>query len=134
MAWSCITVVVIGLAVLWPLQALRSPMVLYDGFAIWTLHSLFIYGGHGVYRQRLDESRAPLPDPNYPPLVPATGALGFVAQGGVDLRLAGEIHDRAAQCVRPGCSGLRHRRDNGRCHPASASSSRACLLPEPASV
>jgi hypothetical protein len=87
-AWSCITVVVIGLAVLWPLQALRSPILAYDGFAIWTLHSLFIYGGHGVYQSALTNPAYRFSNPNYPPLVPATGALGFVAQGGVDLRLA----------------------------------------------
>lgn len=87
-AWSCITVVVIGLAVLWPLQALRSPILAYDGFAIWTLHSLFIYGGHGVYHSALTNPVYRFSNPNYPPLVPATGALGFVAQGGVDLRLA----------------------------------------------
>ena len=87
-AWSCLTVVVIGLAVLWPLQALRSPILAYDGFAIWTLHSLFIYGGHGVYQSALTNPVYRFSNPNYPPLVPATGALGFVAQGEVDLRLA----------------------------------------------
>jgi hypothetical protein len=86
--WSWVTVAVIALAAAWPLQVLRAPLLGYDGFAIWTLHSLLIYGGHGVYQGALTDPGYLFSQPNYPPLVPATGALGFVAEGGVDLRLA----------------------------------------------
>lgn len=87
-AWSWVTVVVMALAVTWPLQVLRTPILGYDGFAIWTLHSLFIYGGHGVYQGALTNPVYRFSNPNYPPLVPASGAIGFVVEGGVDLRLA----------------------------------------------
>ena len=87
-AWSCVTVVVIALAVAWPLQALRAPILAYDGYAIWTMHSLFIYGGHNILQSALTNPVYRFSNPNYPPLVPASGALAFVAEGGVDLRLA----------------------------------------------
>ena len=86
--WSVLTVVVIGLAVLWPLQALRAPVIAYDGYAIWTLHSLFIYGGHGVFLSDLTNPAYGFSNPNYPPLVPASGALGLAAAGDADVRLA----------------------------------------------
>ena len=86
--WSFVTVIVIALAVLWPLQALRAPVIAYDGYAIWTLHSLFIYGGHGSFLSDLTNPAYAFSNPNYPPLVPASGALGFAATGDVDFRLA----------------------------------------------
>jgi hypothetical protein len=86
--WSLATVAVMAFAAAWPLQVLRTPILGYDGFAIWTLHSLFMYGGHSVYHGALTDPVYRFSNPNYPPLVPATGALGFVAEGGVDLRLA----------------------------------------------
>jgi hypothetical protein len=86
--WSWATVAVMALAAGWPLQVLRTPVLGYDGFAIWTLHSLFIYGGHSVYVGALTDPVYRFSNPNYPPLVPATGALGFVTEGGIDLRLA----------------------------------------------
>jgi len=86
--WSWATVAVMALAAAWPLQVLRAPLLGYDGFAIWTLHSLFIYGGHSVYHGALIDPDYGFSYPNYPQLIPATGALGFVAEGGVDLRLA----------------------------------------------
>ena len=52
------------------------------------MHSLFMYGGHNVLQSALTNPVYRFSNPNYPPLVPASGALGFVAEGGVDLRLA----------------------------------------------
>ena len=92
--WSWATVAVMALAGAWPLQVLRAPLLGYDGFAIWTLHSLFIYGGHSIYQGALTNPDYLFTQPNYPPLVSATGALGFVAEGGVDLRLAGNFSRR----------------------------------------
>jgi len=89
--WSVVTLVVMALAVLWPLQALRVPVIAYDGYAIWTLHSLFVYGGHAVLQSDLTNPAYHFSNPNYPLLIPATGALGFVAEGGTDLRLASII-------------------------------------------
>lgn len=89
--WSCLIVVVIAAAVAWPLQALRSPIIGYDGYAIWTLHALFVYGGHHLLRGDLTNPAYAFSNPSYPPLVPAGGALGFYANGGPDLRLAAVI-------------------------------------------
>ena len=86
--WSWATVAVMALAAGWPLQVLRTPILGYDGFAIWTIHSLFIYGGHSVYQGALTDPVYRFSNPNYPPLVSATGALGFEAEGGIDLWLA----------------------------------------------
>jgi hypothetical protein len=86
--WSWATVAVMALAAAWPLQVLRTPILGSDAFSVWTLHSLFIYCGHNVYEGALTDPVYGFSYPNYPQLVPATGALGFVAEGGVDLRLA----------------------------------------------
>ena len=86
--WSWATVAVMALAAAWPLQVLRAPILGYDAYAIWTLHSMFIYGGHNVLQGTLTDPIFIFSQPNYPPLVPATGALGFVSEGGIDLRLA----------------------------------------------
>jgi hypothetical protein len=86
--WSWATVAVMALAAAWPLQVLRAPILGYDAYAIWTLHSMFIYGGHNVLQGSLTDPIYIFSQPNYPPLVPATGALGFVSEGGIDLRLA----------------------------------------------
>jgi len=87
-AWPIFTVTVIGLALLWPLQALRAPVIAYDGYGIWTLHSLFIYGGHSSFLNDLTNPAYRFSNPNYPPLVPASGALGFAVTGDSSFRLA----------------------------------------------
>ena len=67
-----------ALAAGWPLQVLRAPILGWHGLAIWTLHSIFIYGGHSVLPGWLTDPIYIFSQPNYPPLVPATGVLGFV--------------------------------------------------------
>jgi hypothetical protein len=89
--WSCFTVIVMALAVSWPLQALRAPSIGYDGYAIWTLHSLFIFGGHTTFLSDLTNPEYAFSNPNYPPLVPASSALSFVINGGVNLRVAVDV-------------------------------------------
>ncbi len=86
-AWSWLTVLVVIAAVAWPLQALRSPLVSVDGYAIWTLHALLIYGGHHTLLGLADRVYL-FSNPDYPPLVPASGAVAFVSEGHVDIRLA----------------------------------------------
>ncbi len=85
--WSWLTVVAVIVAVAWPLQALRSPIISYDGYAIWTLHALLIYGGHHTLLGLANRVYV-FSNPDYPPLVPASGALAFVSEGHVDIRLA----------------------------------------------
>ncbi len=85
--WAIVTVVVVAAAALWPLQALRAPAIGFDANAIWLLHSLFIYGGHSAMLAPL-HNRLYLPSNlDYPPLVPASGALAFVVKGSSDLDL-----------------------------------------------
>jgi hypothetical protein len=86
--WSWITILAVTGAVAWPLQALRNPMIFDDGLAIWTLHSIFIYGGHHAFLSGLKNPAYNFSNPDYPPLVPASGAIAFVSQGRVDIRLA----------------------------------------------
>ena len=86
--WPWITVLVIAGAVAWPLRALHVPIIVYDGRAIWTLHSLLIYGGHHTYLAALKNPTYAFSNPGYPPLVSATGALGFAIHGGTDIHLA----------------------------------------------
>jgi hypothetical protein len=86
--WSILTVMVMAVAVAWPMQALKSPIIVWDGYAIWTLHALFIYGGHGSFPADLTNPVYQFSNPSYPPLIPAGGALSFAAAGDADLRLA----------------------------------------------
>jgi len=86
--WPWITLLVVVAAVVWPLHALRNPIVLTDGYAIWTLHSIFIYGGHDTFLSGLKNPVTTFSNPGYPPLVPASGALAFIGEGRVDIRLA----------------------------------------------
>ena len=65
-----------------------GPIVVYDARAIWTLHSLFIYGGHNTYLAALKESSVWCSNPDYPPLVSASGAIGLAVDRGSDLHLA----------------------------------------------
>ena len=78
-------------AVNWPLQALRAPIVAYDGYMIWTLHSLMVHGGHGTLHAGLTNPVYSFSNPGYPLLVPASGATGYAAAGTVSLRLATAI-------------------------------------------
>ena len=86
--WPWITAIVIAGSVAWPLRALRVPIIGFDARAIWTLHSLFIYGGHHTYLGSLKNPVYAFSNPDYPPLVPASGAFGFVIHGGSDIHLA----------------------------------------------
>jgi hypothetical protein len=82
------TAIVVAGAVAWPLRALQVPIIEYDARAIWTLHSLFIYGGHHTYLAALKNPVYVFSNPNYPPLVSASGAFGFVIHGDSDIHLA----------------------------------------------
>ncbi len=86
--WSWITILAVAGAVAWPLQALRTPMIFDDAYAIWTLHSIFIYGGHHAFLSGLKNPAYGFSNPDYPPLVPASGAMAFVSEGRIDIRLA----------------------------------------------
>lgn len=68
----------------WTLSTLHRVHVSYDGRSIWFFHARMLVGGHAVY---LDQARAfPFSHPDYPPMVPATVALGWRLAGSVDYR------------------------------------------------
>ncbi len=86
--WPWITAIVIAGAVAWPLRVLQVPIIAYDARAIWTLHSLFIHGGHDTYLAALKNPVYQFSNPGYPPLVSASGAFGFAIHGRSDIHLA----------------------------------------------
>lgn len=68
----------------WTLSTLHRVHVSYDGRSIWFFHARMLVGGHAVY---LDQARAfPFSHPDYPPMVPATVALGWRLAGFIDYR------------------------------------------------
>ena len=87
MLWQVVTAVVVAAASLWPLQALRAPAIGFDANAIWLLHALFVYGGHSTMVAALHNPVYRLSNLDYPPLVPAGGALAFFVKGSSDLDL-----------------------------------------------
>ena len=89
--WPWVTTFVIVGAVVWPLHAFQVPIDGGDARVIWTLHSLFIYGGHHTYLAALKNPQYAFSNPGYPPLVSASGALGFVIYNASDYHLATSV-------------------------------------------
>ena len=86
--WDWLQLVVITAAVSWPLMVLTAPIIGYDTQAIWLLHAAMIYAGHPVLVRDLTNHLYFLANPDYPPLAPASMAVGYVVGGGVDQHLA----------------------------------------------
>ena len=84
--WFTLTTVVVLGAMIVPLTGLRAPMLGYDVNAIWLPHTLMVSGGHQAMLSGLQNVATANPD--YPPLVPATGALAFAFFGRADLYIA----------------------------------------------
>ncbi len=97
--WPWITTLVVAAAAAWPLRALQVPIVAYDAKAIWTLHSLFIYDGHGMYLAALKSPAYAFSNPDYPPLVSASGALSFFSNGRPELHLAVSLTAILTSCA-----------------------------------
>ncbi len=87
LAWPATTFVVIAVAAGWSLRALQNPLIDHDGNSIWLLHALFVYGGHDTWTKALHDTVYTFSNQDYPPLVPATSALGFMVHGAVNLHL-----------------------------------------------
>jgi hypothetical protein len=77
---------IVGATCAWSLTALRAHLLGYDTHAIWVLHAMFAYGGHGQFLADLRRQAYGFSNPDYPPLTSAAGALGFVVAGHVDYR------------------------------------------------
>lgn len=85
--WAAITVLVLGVVMLWPLHSLSSYLIGYDPNAVWLLHGILIHGGHSAYVSALTNPAFGSANMDYPPLVPGSEALGFFVNGGVNLHL-----------------------------------------------
>lgn len=96
--WSALAVpVMIGcLAV--PLSALRGDMFGWDANSIWTTHALMVYGGHHELLTGLQNVAYRFTNPDYPPLVPAAGALAFKFYGLGNLHLAVDMTVLVTAC------------------------------------
>ncbi len=86
--WSIVTVVVVLGALIIPLTALRAPMIGWDANSIWLTHALMVSGGHHELLTGLKNPAYLFSNPDYPPLVPAAGALAFALFGRGDLHIA----------------------------------------------
>jgi hypothetical protein len=60
-----------------PLIGLRSHLIGWDSNSIWLTHALMISGGHHELLTSLKNPAYSFSNPDYPPLVPAVGALAF---------------------------------------------------------
>jgi len=89
--WSLVTIVVLLVVLTLQLTGIRAHEVGYDGAITWTTHALLISGGHSTLVSGL-QNPAYLPsNPDYPPLVPAVGALGYSFAGHTVLTLESEL-------------------------------------------
>ncbi len=75
--WYVVTVAALLGALAVPLIALRSHMIGWDSNSIWLTHALMISGGHHELLTSLKNHTYTFSNPDYPPLVPASGALAF---------------------------------------------------------
>ena len=89
--WSIVTVVAVLGALIIPLSALRAPIIGWDANSIWLTHALMVSGGHHELLAGLQNAVYRFSNPDYPPLVPAAGALAFALFGRGDLHVAIDV-------------------------------------------
>jgi hypothetical protein len=86
--WSILTLAIVLGALIIPLRAMRAPMIGWDANSIWLTHALMVSGGHHALVTGLKNPVYSFSNPDYPPLVPAAGALAFALFGRGDLHIA----------------------------------------------
>jgi hypothetical protein len=97
-AWSVLAVLVVAGCLAVPLSALRGPLFGGDGNSIWATHALMVYGGHHELLTSLQNVAYQFSNPDYPPLVPAAGALAFKFYGLSNLHLAVDMTVLVTAC------------------------------------
>jgi hypothetical protein len=97
-AWSILAVPVVAGCLAVPLSALRGPMFGWDANSIWLTHTLMVYGGHHELLTGLRNVAYQFSNPDYPPLVPAAGALVFKLYGLENLHLAVDMTVLVTAC------------------------------------
>jgi hypothetical protein len=86
--WSILTLAIVLGALIIPLRAMRAPMIGWDANSIWLTHALMVSGGHHALVSGLRNPVYSFSNPDYPPLVPAVGAVAFAIFGRGDLHIA----------------------------------------------
>lgn len=96
--WGVLAVLVVVAVLLIPLSGLRARVVGWDANSIWLTHALMLSGGHRELLSSLRDPTYLFSNPDYPPLVPAAGALAFAFFGQSDLYLAINMTELVAAC------------------------------------
>jgi hypothetical protein len=86
--WVLLTAVAAGAALLVPLIGLRARVFGWDAEQIWLTHAMMVSGGHHELLSSLTNHSYWSGNPDYPPLVPAAGALAFAFYGLGNLHIA----------------------------------------------
>jgi hypothetical protein len=97
--WSAGSLLVVLGCLAVPLVALRAPMFGWDANSIWLTHTLMVYGGHHELLTGLQNVAYRFSNPDYPPLVPAAGALAFKFYGLGNLHLAVDMTVLLTACA-----------------------------------
>lgn len=97
--WSVVTVVIVLGCLAIPLNVLRVPAIGADPNTIWLTHTLLAYAGHHEYLTGLQNAGYQFSNPDYPPLVPAAGALAFKFFGVGNLHLAVDMTVLLTACA-----------------------------------
>jgi hypothetical protein len=97
--WASLTLVVVLGCLAVPLMALRAPMIGWDANSIWLTHAFMVYGGHHELLTGLQNVAYQFSNPDYPPLVPAVGALAFKVFGLGNLHLAAVMTILLSACA-----------------------------------
>jgi len=79
--WMLLAPLAIAGALVVPLIGLRARMIGWDAEQIWLTHAMMISGGHRELLSSLRNHSYWSGNPDYPPLVPAAGALAFAFFG-----------------------------------------------------
>jgi hypothetical protein len=97
--WPVLTLAVVFGCLAVPLMALRVPMIGWDANSIWLTHAFMVYGGHHELLTGLQNVAYQFSNPDYPPLVPAVGALAFKFFGPENLHLATDMTVLLSACA-----------------------------------
>jgi hypothetical protein len=89
--WVLLTAVAAGAALVVPLVGLRAQLLGVDSEQIWLTHAMMISGGHRELLSSLTNHSYWPGNPDYPPLVPAAGALAFAFYGLGNLHIAADV-------------------------------------------
>ena len=97
--WVLLTAAVVGAALVIPLIGLRAQMFGWDAEQIWLTHAMMISGGHHELLSSLQNHSYWSGNPDYPPLVPAAGALAFAFYGLGNLHIAVDMTVLLSACA-----------------------------------